>query len=42
MWSFSDSGFIYKSEEEAYEKGRKELVVKLSKLLKDGKVSNHK
>lgn len=38
MWSYGDSGFIYKTEEEAIKKGRKELAIKLS----NGKVSNHK
>lgn len=42
MWAFGDSGFIYKTEEEAYEKGRKLLSIKLSKILKDVKIPRNK
>jgi len=39
-WRFGDSGeYIYKTEAEAIEKGRKELSVKLKKVCNNGNVS---
>jgi len=44
FWRFGDGEYIYKTEQEAIEKGRKELSIKLNKACKNGngKISNHK
>jgi hypothetical protein len=43
FWRYGDGDYIYKTEQEAVEKGRQEIAIKLKEILKDGrKVSNNK